>query len=68
MMGMSPQNVANTKVNQEVRHAAQNFHRPNGVQPQNANMNASLQRQATWEEQYFQQNTMNIPPPPNYHQ
>lgn len=46
---MTPQNIQNSKSNTEIINAAQNYQRPQGVQPVYANMDGSLKRQGTWE-------------------
>ena len=53
-------------MNFDIENAAQNYKRPQNIQPVYANMNQSIQRQGSWEQPYFHKNTFDVPPPPNY--
>jgi hypothetical protein len=47
-MKLTPQHIANSKVNYDIQNAAQNYHRPQNVNPVYANLNEAIQRKATW--------------------
>lgn len=49
MMNLTPQHIANAKVNNDIRFAAQDYKRQPNVQPIYANLNGTLARQGSWE-------------------
>jgi hypothetical protein len=48
MMGIAPNQLKNVMYNEDIQMAAQNLRRDPNYQPNHANMNGSLHRQATW--------------------
>lgn len=48
MMKLSPQSIQANNLNYDIQQAAQQYQRPQNMQPVYANMNASLKRQGTW--------------------
>lgn len=47
-MGLTPQDIYNAKTNIHIQNAARNYVRPQDYKPMKANMDADMQRQATW--------------------
>ncbi len=49
MSKLTPQQIVSNKMNFDIENAAQNYKRPQNIQPVYANMNQSIQRQGSWE-------------------